>query len=185
MKVPEGDCRTRRVCDHCGFVDYVNPRLVVGAVCAWGDRILLCRRAIEPRMGFWTVPAGFLEEGETTEEGAAREALEEAHAHLEMGTLLGIYNIPHISQVHLFYRARLLAPEVSAGDETVEARLFVWPEIPWAELAFPSVHWALRAFDEVRDREVFTPRCNPPGDRGDLPAGPGRLKAAPAARSGR
>ncbi len=168
LKVPDGDTRARRVCDHCGFVDYVNPRLVVGTVCTWDDRILLCRRAIPPREGFWTVPAGFLEEGETTEEGAAREALEEAHARVEMDALLGIYNIPHISQVHLFYRARLLAPDIAAGDETQEARLFAWPEVPWSELAFPSVHWALLAFDEVRDRKEFTPRCNPPGDRGDL-----------------
>lgn len=173
LKVPEGDTRARRVCDHCGFVDYVNPRLVVGTVCTWDDRILLCQRAIPPREGFWTVPAGFLEEGETTEEGAAREALEEAHARLEMGALLGIYNIPHISQVHLFYRARLLAADVRAGDETREARLFAWSEIPWSELAFPSVHWALLAFDEVRDREEFPPRCNPPGDRGDLARGRG------------
>jgi ADP-ribose pyrophosphatase YjhB (NUDIX family) len=168
LKVPDGDSRNRRVCDHCGFVDYINPRLVVGTVCTWDDRILLCRRAIPPREGYWTVPAGFLEEGETTEEGAAREALEEAHAQIEMGALLGIYNIPHISQVHLFYRARLLAPDVRAGDETREVRLLAWPEIPWSELAFPSVHWALVAFDEVRDRKEFTPRCNPPGDRGDL-----------------
>ena len=105
-RVPPGDNRVRRICDHCGFVDYVNPRVVVGAVCTWDDEVLLCLRDIEPRLGFWTIPAGFMEEGETTEEGAAREAREEALADIEVGALLGIYNIPRISQIHLFYRAR-------------------------------------------------------------------------------
>ena len=167
-RVPEGDHRPRQVCDHCGFVDYVNPRLVVGAVCTWEEKVLLCLRDIAPREGFWTVPAGFMEEGETTEEGAAREVREEALAEIELGPLLGIYNIPHISQVHLFYKASLLAPRFGAGEETREARLFAWEDIPWKALAFPTVRWALTAFDEVRGLDCFPPRRNPPGERGDL-----------------
>jgi len=170
--VPEGDNRPRQVCDHCGFIDYVNPRVVVGAVCTWQDRVLLCRRSIEPRSGYWTIPAGFMEEGETTEDGAAREAHEEALADIEVEALLGVYNIPRISQVHLFYRARLRSPDVAAGEETHEVRLFAWEDVPWDELAFPSVRWALRAFDEVRGLDSFAPRSNPPGDRGELPPKP-------------
>jgi ADP-ribose pyrophosphatase YjhB (NUDIX family) len=149
-------------------VDYVNPRLVVGAVCTWHDEILLCLRDIEPRAGYWTIPAGFMEEGETTEEGAAREVREEVLADIEVGPLLGVYNIPRISQVHMFYRASLRSPQFGAGDETREARLFAWDDIPWDELAFPTVRWALRAFDEVRDLASFAPRSNPPGDRGEM-----------------
>jgi ADP-ribose pyrophosphatase YjhB (NUDIX family) len=166
--VPSGDSRKRRVCDHCGFVDYVNPRVVVGAVCTWEDRILLCRRSIEPRRGFWTIPAGFLEEGETVEEGVQREAREEAGADIELGGLLGVYSIPRVSQVQLIYRARLRSPEVFAGEETLEVRLASWEEIPWDEIAFPSVRWALRHFDRVRDLESFVPFRNPPGETGQF-----------------
>jgi ADP-ribose pyrophosphatase YjhB (NUDIX family) len=164
--VPAGDTRQRRVCDHCGWVDYVNPRIVVGAVCAWDYRILLCRRSIEPRRGFWTIPAGFLEEGETVEEGVLREAREEAGADIELQALLGTYSIPRVSQVQLIYRARLRSPEVVAGEETLEVRLAEWDEIPWEEIAFPSVRWALRHFDRVRDLESFPPFTNPPGETG-------------------
>ena len=167
-RVPKGDSRGRRVCDHCGFVDYVNPRVVVGAVCTWETRILLCRRSIEPRRGFWTLPAGFLEEGETVEEGVLREAREEAGADLELDGLLGVYSVPRVSQVQLFFRARLLLPAVSAGEETLEVRLASWDEIPWDDLAFPTVHWALQHFDVVRDRAVFPPFANPPGETGNL-----------------
>ncbi len=167
-RVPKGDSRERHVCDHCGFVEYVNPRVVVGAVCTWEDRILLCRRSIEPRRGFWTLPAGFLEEGETVEEGVLREAREEAGAELELGGLLGVYSVPRVSQVQLFFRARLRSPAVFAGEETLEVRLASWDEIPWDDLAFPTVHWALRHFEVVRDRAVFSPFTNPPGETGDL-----------------
>ena len=156
-RVPEGDSLPRQVCDHCGFVHYVNPRLVVGCVVVHESRLLLCRRAIEPRRGCWTVPAGFMEERETTAAGAAREALEEARARVEVGPLLALYNVPRISQVHLFYRARLLEPGFGAGEETLEARLFEWDEIPWPELAFPSVRFALRAYAATRERDVFAP----------------------------
>jgi ADP-ribose pyrophosphatase YjhB (NUDIX family) len=124
---------------------------VVGAVCTWQDRVLLCRRAIEPRAGFWAVPAGYLEFGESTEEGAQRETWEEACARIEISGLLGIYNVVRIGQVQLFYRARLLSPEVAAGVETQELDLFEWPAIPWDELAFPSVRWVLQRAFELRD----------------------------------
>lgn len=168
LRVPEGDSRPRRVCDACGFVDYVNPRVVVGAVCAWESRLLLCRRAIDPRKGRWTIPAGFMEENETVEEGARREAMEEARADIELQGLLGLYSIPRISQVHLFFRARLRSPEVTAGEESLEVRLVPWEAIPWEELAFPTVHWALRHYQEVEGLAVFAPRGNPPGDGGDF-----------------
>lgn len=168
-RVPPGDSRERQVCDHCGFVDYVNPKVVVGAVCAWEERILLCRRSIEPRRGFWTLPAGFLEEGETLEEGVLREAREEAGADLELDALLGVYSVPRVSQVQLFYRARLRSPAVVVGEETLEVTLATWDEIPWDELAFPTVRWALGHYDQVRGVETFAPFSNPPGERGDLP----------------
>lgn len=167
-RVPEGDDRPRRVCTDCGFVDYENPRVVVGSVAAWRDRILLCRRAIDPRRGFWTLPAGFLELHEEAAEGARREAWEEARAKIEIDQLLAVYSIPRISQVQLIFRARLVAPEVAAGPETLELDLFSWSDIPWEEIAFPSVRWALGHFHEVRDLEAFAPRANPPGETGDL-----------------
>ena len=159
-RVPEGDSRERSVCDTCGFVDYENPRVVVGCVPVHEGRILLCRRAIEPRSGFWTLPAGFMEMGESTGEGAAREAREEALAEVEIGPLLAVYNVPRIGQVHLFYTASLPRPEFGVGDETLEVRLFAWEEIPWSELAFPSVEWALQACHERRGRPGLPPRCN-------------------------
>ena len=160
-KVPAGDNRPRRVCDECGFVEYVNPKVVVGAICTWEDKVLLCRRAIDPRRGFWTMPAGFLEEKESAEDGARREAWEEARAKLELEGLLGLYSVPRISQVHIIYRARLVSPDVSAGEESLEVRLFAWPEIPWDDLAFPSVHWALGHFRDSLGKATFAARSNP------------------------
>jgi ADP-ribose pyrophosphatase YjhB (NUDIX family) len=154
-RVPAGDNRERAVCDHCGFVDYVNPRIVVGVVCTWEDRFLLCRRAIEPRKGFWTIPAGFLEQGETPEEGAAREAAEEAGADVAVDALLGVYSVPRISQVQMMFRGRLRSPAVAPGEESLEVRLAPWDEIPWDALAFPSVSAALRHFDDVRGLAAF------------------------------
>ncbi len=168
-QVPEGDDRTRLVCSDCGFIHYENPRIVVGSVAAWEGRILLCRRDIAPRQGFWTLPAGFLELRETAAEGAKREAWEEARAELEIDQLLAVYSIPRISQVQLIYRARLVSPEVSAGPESAEAGLFNWAEIPWDDIAFPSVHWALNDYRELREQTVFAPRGNPAGEFGDLP----------------
>lgn len=139
LKVPSGDTLPRHVCDACQTIHYQNPRMVVGCIAEWEDRILLCRRGIEPRHGLWTVPAGYMENGETTFQGAIRETLEEANARVEIGPLYALYNIPHISQVYILFRARLLAPDVRAGAETLEARLFPENEIPWEEIAFATV----------------------------------------------
>jgi ADP-ribose pyrophosphatase YjhB (NUDIX family) len=158
------------VCESCGFVDYVNPKVIVGSVCGWENKVLLCRRAIEPRVGFWTIPAGYLEERETAEEGALREAFEEARADIEIRALLAIYSIARISQVQLIYLAELRSPEVAAGPETLELDLFEWADIPWDELAFPSVHWALGHYAEARGRETFAPFTNPDGATGDMRA---------------
>lgn len=166
-EVPEGDERLRLVCRTCGFVNYENPKLVVGAVATWEERLLLCRRAIDPRKGYWTLPAGFLEQHEAAESGARREAWEEARAELEIDQLLAVYSIPRISQIQLIYRATLRSPDVSAGEETEAVRLFSWEQIPWDRLAFPSVGWALRDYEAVRGARVFAPRFNPPGETGD------------------
>ncbi len=161
VRVPAGDDRPRLVCDTCGFIHYSNPRIVVGAICHWEERILLCRRAIEPRRGYWTMPAGYLEENETTAEGARRETREEALAEVELDALLAVYDIPRINQVQMIYRGRLLRPEYGCGEETEEIDLFRWEDIPWNELAFPSVHWALKHDREVAGLSEFAPRSTP------------------------
>lgn len=170
-KVPTDDTFVRSVCDACGFVDYVNPKIVVGSVVTHGEKYLLCRRAIEPRRGFWTLPAGFMEEGETSEEGAKREAMEEANATIEIRDLLAVYNIPRISQVQLMYRAELATADFSAGPESLEVGLFAWDEIPWDELAFPSVHWALTQFRSVIGESAVVPFSNPQGEAGNVMPG--------------
>ena len=168
LRVPEGDNQQRMVCDACGWIHYVNPKIVVGAVCSWQGKVLLCRRAIEPRSGYWTLPAGYLEERETTEQGAAREALEEACAEIEIEALLAVYNIPRISQVQVIYKATLSSPDVAPGAESAEVGFFAFDEVPWDELAFPSVHWALNHFREVEHRSVFAAFTNPTGETGDM-----------------
>ena len=166
-RVPDGDSVERLVCDGCGFIHYENPKLVVGSVVTWQDRFLLCRRAINPRRDFWTLPAGYMELNETTAEGAMREAWEEAEARIAIDALLAVYEIPRISQVQLIYRARLLEPVFAAGPESLEVRLFDWDEIPWDRLAFPSVRWALHHHREAAGEAVPVPRRNPAGDSGD------------------
>jgi ADP-ribose pyrophosphatase YjhB (NUDIX family) len=166
--VPEGDDRERLVCPDCGFVNYQNPKIVVGTVASHEGRLLLCRRDIEPRRGFWTIPAGYLENHETVMAGARREAAEEACAEITLDGLLAVYNIPRISQVQLIYRGRLDNPDrVAAGDETQAVGPFAWDEVPWEHLAFPSVHWALGHWREVAERAAFAPFGNPPGETGD------------------
>ncbi len=160
-RVPDGDTVERYVCGRCGHIHYSNPKIVVGSVVAHEDRILLCRRAIEPRKGLWTLPAGFLEEHETPEEGARREAREEACADITIEALLAVYTVARISQVQLMYRARLASPVFEAGVESLEAKLFEWNEIPWDELAFPSVKWALRHYRDTQHLSVFAPFVNP------------------------
>jgi ADP-ribose pyrophosphatase YjhB (NUDIX family) len=167
LKVPEGDNRERLVCETCGFIQYDNPKVVVGAVCAWRDTILLCSRAIEPRRGYWTIPAGYFEINETTAEGAAREVLEEAGARVEIEAVLAVYSIPRISQVQVIHAARLTSSELDPGPESLAARLVTWDEVPWDDLAFPSVRWALDHYREYRSGAAFTARTNPPGEFGD------------------
>jgi len=159
-RVPEGDTHERHVCVQCNYIHYANPKIVVGSVVVHEDRILLCRRAIDPRRNYWTLPAGYLEEHETPEDGARREAREEANADIAIDALLAIYSVPHISQVQLMYRARLAAPEFSPGPESLEVKLFQWNEIPWNELAFPSVKWALDHWWESKELKGFSPFAN-------------------------
>jgi ADP-ribose pyrophosphatase YjhB (NUDIX family) len=161
--VPEGDTRERMVCADCGYILYDNPKIIVGSVARLDDRILLVRRSIEPRYGFWALPAGFLELNESASAGAEREAWEEARARIEIEGLLAIYDIPRISQVQLIYRARLLDDAIEAGPESLEVRLFRWDEIPWSELSYPSIGWALQHEREARESRDFTARVNPPG----------------------
>ncbi|MEO1248355.1 MAG: NUDIX hydrolase [Pseudomonadota bacterium] len=166
--VPEGDDRERLTCPDCGYIAYENPKVVVGAVATHEGRILLCRRAIPPRKGFWTIPAGYLELRESTEEGALREAWEEARAKLELEGVLAIYNVPRISQVQVIYRARLVDPNVSAGPESAEVGLFDWTDIPWDDIAFPTVHWSLKRYHEFGGGPLGAPGGNPPGETADF-----------------
>ena len=145
-EVPPDDNRERAVCTVCHTVHYENPLNVVGTVPAWGDQVLLCRRNIEPRYGRWTLPAGFMELGETTAEGALRETVEEAGAHIELEGLYTVLNVVRVGQVHLYYRARLLDTDFDPGPETIEARLFREDEIDWEELAFRTVRKTLECW---------------------------------------
>ena len=146
-RIPDdGDTKPRAVCPACHTIHYVNPLNVVGTIPLWGDKVLLCKRNIEPRKGKWTLPAGFMELGETTAEGAARETVEEAGAQFEMQALFSLINVARVGQVHLFYRATLLSPEFAPGTETQEALLFDEADIPWDEIAFRTVKETLEYF---------------------------------------
>jgi ADP-ribose pyrophosphatase YjhB (NUDIX family) len=158
QRIPDGDNRHRYVCETCGAIHYQNPRMVVGCLPEWGDKILLCRRAIEPRLGLWTVPAGFMENGESTAEGAARETLEEAGARVEIIDLYSLISLPDIDQVYLLFRARLLDLNFAPGEESLEVRLFSEAEIPWSELAFRTVDATLKQYFEDVRRGEFRPR---------------------------
>ncbi len=157
LRIPEGDNLPRHVCERCHTIHYLNPKLVVGCIAEWDDRILLCRRAIEPRYGLWTLPAGFMENGESTAQAAVRETLEEACARVEIGELFSLVNVPYISQVHLFYRAQLVENDFAPGIESLETALFSEADIPWQEIAFRSVTLALKAYfaDRVARRFGF------------------------------
>ena len=157
-RIPPGDNRKRAVCDACSHIQYENPKIVVGCLAVWQDRILLARRAIEPRYGLWTLPAGFMENGESAAEGAAREALEEANARVQITDLYTMYSIPHISQVYIMFLAKLLDPDVSPGDESLAVRLVTEDEIPWDELSFAMVRRTLKHFLEDRKSGIFIPR---------------------------
>ncbi|AEG92878.1 conserved hypothetical protein [Ramlibacter tataouinensis TTB310] len=151
----DGDTRERAVCPACDTIHYENPLNVVGTVPYWGERVLLCKRNIEPRRGKWTLPAGFMELGETTAQGAARETVEEAGAQFEMEGLLSLLSVPRVGQVHLFYRARLLSDRFEPGAETIEARLFAEDEVPWEEIAFRTVRETLVFYFDDRRRGCF------------------------------
>lgn len=157
-RVPDGDTFSRAVCDACGVIHYENPKIVVGCVPVYGDRILLCKRAIEPRHGLWTLPAGFMENGESASQGAAREALEEANARVDIEDLYTVYSIPHISQVYMMFRARLLDEDVSAGSESLEVKLVTEEEIPWDQLAFAMVKRTIEHFLQDRKTGIYVPR---------------------------
>jgi ADP-ribose pyrophosphatase YjhB (NUDIX family) len=166
-RIPDGDNRARSVCAECGHIDYENPKIVVGAVVAHDGRVLLCRRAIEPRLGFWTLPAGYLELGETVQDGAIREAREEAEADIALDGILAVYSISRIGQVQVIFRARfadLAAPRFAAGVESAEVGLFAWEDIPWSDLAFPTVCWSLRAWRVNMHSPLGAPAGNPPED---------------------
>ncbi|MBT5519865.1 MAG: NUDIX hydrolase [Rhodospirillales bacterium] len=153
--IPDGDDRPRLTCLDCGYIAYDNPKVIVGAVCVWEDKFLMCRRAIEPRKGYWTIPAGYLELNETTADGAAREAWEEATAQIEITGLLGIYEIPRISQVYVIHKAVMSTLDFAAGPESEDVQLLTWEDIPWDDLAFPSVSWALERFREGSGPVIF------------------------------
>ena len=159
LAIPEGDNRPRYVCTQCGTIHYQNPNMVIGSIPVWETegtlQILLCRRAIEPRRGYWTLPAGFMENGETTGEAAVRETEEEAGANIELGALFTLLNVAHVHQVHMFYLARLLDLDFAPGEESLEVQLFSERDIPWDDLAFPTVRTTLELFfaDRVKMRE--------------------------------
>lgn len=165
--IPEGDNRERDVCADCGHIAYENPKVVVGAVVVSGTSVLLCRRAIEPRRGFWTLPAGYMELGETLEEGAARETMEEAKAKIVIEGILGVFTIARIGQVQVIFRASFAdanAPHFAAGPESLEVGLFEWDRIPWDTIAFPSVRWALHAWHDNPSGVLGAPAGNPTDD---------------------
>lgn len=155
FEVPPGDSRPRHVCKACSIIHYQNPRVVTGCLVTHGDRVLLCRRAIEPRLGFWTLPAGFLENGESMLEGAAREAWEEAEARVELDALYSVFNLTHIHQIHVFHLGTLVNGEYGVGSESLESRLFAEDEIPWEQIAFTTVHKTLKWFFDDRRKSQF------------------------------
>lgn len=155
QKIPEGETLLRAVCPACQTIHYQNPKIVAGTIPDWEDKILLCRRAIEPRVGFWTFPAGFMEVGESTEAAAARETFEEAHADINIHSLLGVFSLAHVSQVYVVYRAHLQNLHFKPGTESLEVKLVALPDIPWDELAFPVIHQALSQY--VKDIQTAIP----------------------------
>ena len=158
QRIPEGDSRLRYVCEHCHAIHYQNPNIVAGCLAVWEGKVLLCRRAIEPRLGFWTLPAGFMENGETMEQAARRETVEEACATLGELELYMLVDVPHINQVHVFFRGELPAPEFAAGIESLEVALFDEADIPWSDLAFMTVRRTLECFFADRQQQLYPVR---------------------------
>lgn len=163
---PADDNRDRLVCSDCGWIHYENPRIIVGAVVRWQDQLLFCRRAIRPRYGYWTLPGGFMELGESPEDGARREVMEESGADIQIDSLLGVYSVPRIGQVHLIYLAHMKEPRFHASEESLDAQLFPATQegIPWDELAFPVNAWVLRDFLSLRGQPVLQPFTAKPED---------------------
>ncbi len=180
VKIPPGEDRERHVCDQCGTIHYQNPKIIAGCIPEWEDRILLCRRAIEPRLGLWTLPAGFMELGETLEQAATRETLEEACAEVDELQLYTVLSLPHVDQVHVFFRSRLIRPDFAPGVESLETALFHESEIPWEELAFSTVRKTLRDFFQDRRQGSFTVRVThlPPA------TGAAKIRSTDTSRSG-
>jgi ADP-ribose pyrophosphatase YjhB (NUDIX family) len=169
-RTPEGDDRERLTCAECGFIAYENPKVVVGSVVGVEGGVLLCRRAIEPRRGFWTIPAGYLEMNETVAEGAAREAWEEARARIALDGVLAVYSVARLGQVQVIFRARLAEPGFAPGPESLDVRAFAWEDIPWDDIAFPTVRWALHAWREHPTGPLPPAYLNPVEDaRGTAP----------------
>jgi len=155
LRIPEDDNRPRHICTVCGIVHYRNPRMVIGSIPEWEDKVLLCRRAIEPRYGLWTLPGGFMENGESTAQAAIRETLEEANARILIGDLYSMYSLPYIDQVHILFRARLLDLDFSPGSESLEVKLFSEAEIPWDEIAFRPIRLSLEHYFAERNNGTF------------------------------
>ncbi|WPP00859.1 NUDIX hydrolase [Pseudomonas sp. HR96] len=158
QRIPEGDNRLRYVCGHCDTIHYQNPNIVAGCLPVWQGKVLLCRRAIEPRLGYWTLPAGFMENGETLQQAACRETDEEACARVSNLELYTLFDLPHISQVHVFFRAELADLDFAVGPESLEVQLFDESAIPWSELAFPTVGHTLKYFFADRVQQHFPVR---------------------------
>lgn len=176
FRVPEGDTLPRFVCEACGDVHYQNPKVVVGCLPVWGDQVLLCKRAIEPRHGLWTLPAGFLENGETVVAGAARETLEEASARVSIGELYTLISLPQINQVYMVFRAKLEDLDFGPGPESLDVRLFDEDEVPWERLAFRTIARTLRNF--FLDRKLGTFRLHVSELQRRLPPPPDAAGAA-------
>ena len=161
QRIPEGDNRLRFVCGQCHTIHYQNPRIVAGCLPVWNEQVLLCRRAIEPRRGYWTLPAGFMENGETLEQAAARETQEEACARVRDLTLYTLFDLPHINQVYMFFRAELVDLDFAVGEESLEVQLFHERDIPWSELAFPTIGRTLECYFNDRQLQVYPVRNEP------------------------
>lgn len=155
VKVPQGDDRERHVCENCGIIHYQNPKVIVGCIPVWENKVLLCRRAIEPRYGFWTLPAGFMENGESTAEGAARETWEEAKARVDNLTIYRVFDLPYINQVYVFYRCDLRDGQFAAGAESLDCGLYDERSVPWDDLAFRVVKDTLLSFFEDQRRSDY------------------------------
>jgi ADP-ribose pyrophosphatase YjhB (NUDIX family) len=174
LAIPEGDDRVRRICNRCNFVDYVNPKIVTGSVVTKGDLILLCKRAIEPRKGFWTLPAGFMEEGESVEDGARREAREEACADIRIDRLLAVYSVPRIAQVQIMFRAELLS-DIVPGPESQEVKLVAWKDIPLVAARLPDRCVGADAFRRDAGSREFCALRQSAGHGQAYAIGPARL----------